>query len=363
MTADAVGGVWTYSLELARALASGGTRVTLATMGPLPSDEQRLEASRIPGLEVVEGSYALEWMENPWTEVDAAGEWLLGLAEALRPDLVHLNGYVHGALRWNAPCVVVAHSCVVSWWKAVHQCDPPANWTTYRQRVRAGLLGADFVVAVSRAMADAMGRHYSVSGAAVVLNGRWSPEYQPGRKEDFILASGRIWDEAKNVLLLDRIGPQLRWPVMLAGDTRRPDGADTTLRNLQPLGKLPADKIKPWFSRAAVYASPALYEPFGLSILEAALSGCALVLGDIPSLRELWTGAALFADPQDGPAFAQTLNTLADESNLRAELARKARVRALSLTPERMVNQYLAVYSQARARYVAAGEVATSCAS
>ena len=33
---------------------------------------------------------------------------------------------------------------------------------------------------------------------------------------------------------------------------------------------------------------PARYEPFGLSILEAALSGCALVLGDLPSLRELW---------------------------------------------------------------------------
>ncbi len=31
---------------------------------------------------------------------------------------------------------------------------------------------------------------------------------------------------------------------------------------------------------------PARYEPFGLSVLEAALSGCALVLGDIPSLRE-----------------------------------------------------------------------------
>ncbi len=40
-----------------------------------------------------------------------------------------------------------------------------------------------------------------------------------------------------------------------------------------------------------------LYEPFGLSVLEAALSGCALVLGDIPSLRENWDGAADFAEP------------------------------------------------------------------
>ncbi len=99
-------------------------------MGPLPSDEQRLEARRIPGLDLIESSYALEWMENPWSDVDAAGDWLLGLADRLRPDIVHLNGYAHGALRWNAPSVVVAHSCVVSWWNAVHRCDPPANWST-----------------------------------------------------------------------------------------------------------------------------------------------------------------------------------------------------------------------------------------
>ena len=51
--------------------------------------------------------------------------------------------------------------------------------------------------------------------------------------------------------------------------------------------------------RAAIYALPARYEPFGLSILEAALSGCALVIGDIPSLREIWADAALFV-PSDG---------------------------------------------------------------
>ena len=47
---------------------------------------------------------------------------------------------------------------------------------------------------------------------------------------------------------------------------------------------LSGEDIRPWFARAGIYALPAVYEPFGLSVLEAALSGCALVLGDIPSL-------------------------------------------------------------------------------
>jgi glycogen synthase len=363
MTADAVGGVWMYSLELARALAAAGTRVTLATMGPRPTNDQRAQALLIPQLTLVESDFKLEWMNRPWDDVDAAGTWLLELADELRPDLIHLNGFAHGALQWNAPCVVVAHSCVVSWWNAVLFSEPPTDWSHYRHRVRAGLLGADAVAAVSRAMADVLARHYAFAAADVVHNGRWSPEYLPGRKEHFILTSGRAWDQAKNVLALDRVAPQLRWPVRLAGETQRPHGGDVELRRLQALGKLSPEELRPWFSRASIYALPALYEPFGLSVLEAALSGCALVLGDIPSLREIWDGAAMFVNPRDDGAIAAALNRLADDGAVRLELARKARVRGLSLTPERMVKGYLGVYSQARTRYGAAREVAASCAS
>ncbi|HEX8375447.1 MAG TPA: hypothetical protein VF606_09745, partial [Geminicoccaceae bacterium] len=38
MTTDAVGGVWTYSLDLAAALATRGVRTTLAVLGPAPDE-------------------------------------------------------------------------------------------------------------------------------------------------------------------------------------------------------------------------------------------------------------------------------------------------------------------------------------
>ena len=44
-------------------------------------------------------------------------------------------------------------------------------------------------------------------------------------------------------------------------------------------------------SRAAIFFSPALYEPFGLGVLEAAARGCALVLADIPSFIALKVAA------------------------------------------------------------------------
>src|SRR4051794_6579361 len=142
---DTVGGVLTYTTELAAALEAGGDEVVVATMGPRLRREQRqLLAGRVH-----EGEFRLEWMEDPWAEVDAAGEWLLGLEREERPDVVHLCSYAHGALPFAAPKVLVAHSCVLSWWRAVHGVEAPARWDTYRERMGAGLAGADAIVAIT----------------------------------------------------------------------------------------------------------------------------------------------------------------------------------------------------------------------
>src|SRR5437762_5121294 len=85
MTADTVGGVWTYALELARALGEQGIEVALATMGAALKEEQKAEAQALPRLEIFESEFRLEWMEDPWEDVDSAGEWLLDLEDDLEP--------------------------------------------------------------------------------------------------------------------------------------------------------------------------------------------------------------------------------------------------------------------------------------
>src|SRR5437868_12638672 len=64
MTADTVGGVWTYALDLSRALGQRGVLVVLATMGPPPSRAQRREAAAIPTVQLVHGDYKLAWMDE-----------------------------------------------------------------------------------------------------------------------------------------------------------------------------------------------------------------------------------------------------------------------------------------------------------
>ena len=95
---------------------------------------------------------------------------------------------------------------------------------------------------------------------------------------------------------------------------------------------------------AAVYVLPARYEPFGLSVLEAAHSGCALVLGDIPSLREIWGDAAVFVPPDDTDALADAVTALIEAPERRDKLADAAWERALRFTPLRMAEDYLEAY-------------------
>lgn len=348
MTADAVGGVWTYALDLAQSLGQRGTEVVLATMGPPLDREQRAAADRL-GLCVHESHHRLEWMPGAWSDVDRAAEWLLSLRALEEPDLVHLNGYCHADLPWGAPVVLVGHSCVWSWWRAVQGGDPPPAWDEYRRRVAAGLAAAHRVVAPTAAMLHALEAAYgSLAHGRVVHNGRYAPaEPPPARKQALVFSAGRLWDEAKNLAALDRAAERLSWPVAVAGEARHPDGGAHKPRHLAALGRLSAEDVARWMARAAIYAAPALYEPFGLGALEAAQAGCALVLGDISSLREVWGDAALYAPPDDDAALAGVIERLIADETLRADLARAARARACRFEPGRMAEQYLEVYAEA----------------
>jgi glycogen synthase len=352
MTADTVGGVWTYAIELMRALPQ--IDFALATMGAPIGDQQRLEASQLTNVQLFPSTYALEWMDNPWADVDRAANWLLEIAREFDPDVIHLNGYAHATMRWPAPVLVVAHSCVLSWWKAVKQCDAPRGYAEYSRRVREGLQAADVVVAPTAAMLSSLGENYGWRGKGrVIWNARDPQLFASAEKRDVIFSAGRLWDEAKNLAALEAAAPHVGWPIEVAGDSSHPNGSVLQFTNVRALGKLPCDELVERLATAAIYALPARYEPFGLSVVEAALSGCALVLGDIPTLREVWGDAAMFVAPDDHVQLATMLNMLIDDPALRSDFAGRVRRRAVEFSPERMASGYASVYQHCLTRRTA----------
>lgn len=350
MTADTVGGVWTYALELARALPQ--IEFAIATMGVAITDEQRSEAAQVRNVTLYPSTYALEWMDDPWRDVNAAGEWLLELATEFGAELIHLNGYVHAALPWNAPVIVVAHSCVLSWWSAVKKSPLPLAQDEYRRRVAEGLNAADHVIAPTAAMLDSLSVNYAWFGeGSVIFNARDPQFFAPREKRNCIFAAGRLWDEAKNLAALDAVAPRVRWPIEVAGNSAHPNGAALEFQHVHSLGRLSSADLAERLGTSAIYALPARYEPFGLSAVEAALSGCALVLGDIATLREVWADSALFVDPDDHDALAATLNQLIDDDAMRTHLAQRARQRAAEFSPHRMAEAYRNAYRDSVTRH------------
>jgi glycosyltransferase involved in cell wall biosynthesis len=351
MTADCVGGVWTYAVELAAALAEYDVRVVLATMGPLPHPEQRAAAWALPNVLLRESDHKLEWMDEPWDDVQAAGKWLLSLEREFTPDVIHLGGYTHAALPFTAPVIVTAHSCVLSWWEAVRgEPAPTSVYRKYHESVAAGIAASDLLVAPSHAMLDAIEQHYGLpERARVIYNGRDPAAFRHRvAKEPGVLAAGRLWDEGKNLGTLRRAALTIDWPVYVAGDATSPEGGTVDTAGVLPLGTLDTAALRAWMSRTAVFALPAKYEPFGLTALEAALSGCALVLGDIPSLREIWGDAATFVRPDDAEGLAAAIRRLADHPPLLREMSDRAFQRAQRFNTQRMAEQYMWAYRQLR---------------
>jgi glycosyltransferase involved in cell wall biosynthesis len=346
MTADPLGGVWTYALELARTLCEQDVEIALATMGAPLTAAQWREAGGIPNLGIFESSYKLEWMNDPWDDIKDAGEWLLDLERHLRPDIIHLNHFTPGALPWRAPRLVVAHSCMLGWWQAVKGEPAPPEWNRYRQAVGAGLAGANLLVAPTRAMLRDLARFYGpLPHMEVISNGR-EVSFHHVPKEQFIFSAGRLWNEAKNMSALDAAAPDVNWPICVAGETRDLEGKPARFENVRWLGHLTAAQMAEQLERAPIFCLPTRYESFGMGALEAALANCALVLGDIPALREIWRETAVYVNPDDPKALATELNRLIAEPERRADLADRAHNRALEFTTFRMASSYLALYSE-----------------
>jgi glycosyltransferase involved in cell wall biosynthesis len=353
MTADAVGGVWTYATSLARELCAQGFEISLVTLGPAPRKDQLRDIEGIENLQFEATDLALEWMDPEGRDFPRALAQLAAIERRVRPDIIHLNGFREAAVAWTAPVIVVAHSCVRSWWLACRGEEPSEpRWLEYIANVRSGLASADCWVAPSYAFRDVIESLYTPpTQGRVIWNGvepfAPSPVCTPGAQEPVILAAGRLWDEGKNIATLARIAARLPWPVRLAGPVAAHGGGESTpLRGVEVLGELSRDALREEMNRAAIFVAPALYEPFGLTVLEAAHSNCALVLSDQPNFCELWDGVAIFFDPHDAMGLQGALVRLILDEAERRELQQRAARRARRYSLAATADNYAALYDE-----------------
>lgn len=348
MTTDTVGGVWTFTCELARELLARGCSIALASFGRLPSTAQdnwvAQQAKTFGERFVYAASDApLEWMSANRKTASAGEPVLLRLVESFRPELLLSSQFCFGALPAGLPKILIAHSDVLSWAECCRpEGLPRSAWLhTYCDLVRKGIDGADAVVAPTRWMLDALGRHFQLPQQTYVIPNGCSLPFarpEPLRKLQAITA-GRLWDDAKHIGLLAEVESAV--PIVVAGAIED-RAAQPWMKALRLIGNLQREELLRIFHRSQIYICTSIYEPFGLAPLEAALCGCAVVANDIPSLRETWRDGALYF--RDANSLATLLALLRDNARFRARARRRSLLRAQRFSAHRMASRYLKLF-------------------
>jgi len=88
-------------------------------------------------------------------------------------------------------------------------------------------------------------------------------------------------------------------------------------------GFIPEAMLPLYYSNAACFVLPSLYEGFGLTVPEAMACGCPVISSNVSSLLEIAGDAAIFVDPYDVSSIANSITIICTDNNIRDRLTEK----------------------------------------
>jgi len=130
-------------------------------------------------------------------------------------------------------------------------------------------------------------------------------ELDRSRIEPFVLCVSTLHPH-KNIECLVRVyaRKQREYRLVLAGMRGfHTEPIEALIRELEISGRveltgwLPRDELLGLYTRARAFVYPSTFEGFGMPVLESMAAGIPLACSDIPPLRELAEGCAVFFDP------------------------------------------------------------------
>lgn len=314
------GGV-VHTLALAEALAALGERVSVIALGR--GGDSSFFRPVHPSVEVEVVPFPEVAGESVGARVERSIEVLAASVRTERFDLVHAQDCISANA---APGSV----------RTVHHLDHFRTAELVQCHEQA-LLNPLAHVCVSRAVARELKAGWGIR-ATVIPNGVEAQRFAVAAGPSVAAAAARRrWQErisAPYVLSVGGIEPRkgsidlvgamatLRGPcpdvrLVIAGGETLFDYRDYRAAfasrcgdlDVEPvvLGPVAHDELPALVAGAQAFAFPSLKEGFGLAALEAAAAGRPLVVRDLPVMREVFAGAALFAT--DVPSLASALLT------------------------------------------------------
>ena len=113
------------------------------------------------------------------------------------------------------------------------------------------------------------------------------------------------------------------------------------------LGYLEEEQLASLYRSALMVVQPSFYEGFGLPILEAMACGTPVACADIPVFHEVADDCARYFDPHKPGSIAQTMEEVARDDELRADLRRRGVARAGGFSWDKTAEKLWAVFQEA----------------
>ncbi len=381
------GGMNVYVRELGRALAARGHVIDVFTRRQTSEVADVVEYA--PGVRVIHIDAGPHRHVDKYDIVDYVPDFACGIQRyrALTGagyDVIHAHYWLSGRLgqlfadRWGVPLISTFHTLAQLKNRVAETAAEREHAVRYDIERRM-MAASDRIVALTSVDRQQMIRHYGEQAPIVVIPGgvdleRFAPLPQATARQELgldpsariILFVGRIQRlKGLEILLralaqLSDIGAQL---VIVGG---RPGNSHESreIQRLQHLaarlgiaeqtrfvGAVPHEHLPSYYAAADVLAMASSYESFGLVAVEALACGTPVVATRVGGLRSIVRDGetGLLVPWRDADLFAERLRRVLSDAALRARLASNARASVLEFGWDRIAEDHVALYEDARA--------------
>jgi glycosyltransferase involved in cell wall biosynthesis len=298
--------------------------------------------------------------------------WALGRAAARQQvDGLHVQYWT--PLAYGGPLVVTVHDLA---FLHLPGTFPAAQRLALRVLVPRSITKASRVITVSEFSRSDILTSYGVRPEKItVIPEGAGASFRPleseriegvlaryGLRPGFLFSLGRL-NRRKNlerVLLAYRrlrTGGASDTTLVIGG--KRDYGGDEVLRriglsgvasSIRWIGLIPDEDLPAFYSAAACFVYPSLFEGFGLPVLEAMACGTPVVTSNRGALAELVGDAAMVVDPESVDALAEAMTRVLTDAPLAADLGRRGLERSRRFSWRETARRTLEVYREAVGR-------------
>ena len=342
MTTDVKSEIWDYSLTLSRSLLKHfNAEISMISMGGKPTDRQKEELENLN----IEFQFT-DFQHDIFADIEANQDisniktLFENTIKEFNPHIIHLNhGYPN--FDFKTPCVFTCHDNLLN-----------KNLLNYKQTINKSLNNADIIIAQSKFTAECLMKTYNLkTGIRIIYNGIDYNPYSGSPESPTLVACENSPNPGKNINFLLNIAYKLPDNIKMkiivdSKPYRKPP------RNVEFFTNLAGSELQAVYKNSSIYLALSNYESNGLSSIQAAYSGCAILANDLPIFKELWGDCAYIFERDNPNSLMRCINNLIENRHFFEITSRNCQAKALSMfNSKRMAYEYINLYKNILKKY------------